>query len=117
MSDVKGKDKGFYRYIMSTRKTRENVDLLLGRAADMLTKDTGEAWVFNATFVSAFTGKICLLESQTSETSGKVQSEENTLMENQDSELGTIELDHQMYGTWWDMSKSAEETDHFHCKV
>lgn len=38
MSDVKGKDKGFYRYIMSTRKTRENVDLLLGRAADMLTR-------------------------------------------------------------------------------
>lgn len=99
MSDVKGKDKSFYRYIMCRGKTRENVGLLLRRAADMLTKDTEEAWVFVATFVSTFTGKICLLESQTSETSGKVQSKENTLMENQVSELGTMGLDHQIYGT------------------
>jgi len=43
MGDVKVGNKGFYRYIMSRRKTRENVGLLLRGAGDMVTKDLKEA--------------------------------------------------------------------------
>lgn len=43
MSDVEGDNKGFYRYIKSKRKTRENVGLLLRGAGDMVTKDMEEA--------------------------------------------------------------------------
>ena len=37
-SDVRGNEKGFYRYIRSKRKTRENVGLLLNAARDVVTK-------------------------------------------------------------------------------
>ena len=43
ISDVKDDNKGFYRYIMSRMKTRENVGLLLRGAGDMVTKDMEEA--------------------------------------------------------------------------
>ena len=35
---MKGNEKGFYRYISSKRKTRENVDMLLKTAGDLVTR-------------------------------------------------------------------------------
>lgn len=37
------KIKAFYRYVMSRRKSRENMGLLLRGAGDMVTKDMKEA--------------------------------------------------------------------------
>ncbi|KAK4821021.1 hypothetical protein QYF61_012050 [Mycteria americana] len=42
LSDVRDDNKGFYRYIMSRRKTRKKVGLLLRGAGDMVTKDMEE---------------------------------------------------------------------------
>jgi len=41
--DVKGGIKGFYQYISSKRKQRENMDLLLNGAGGLVTKDTEKA--------------------------------------------------------------------------
>ena len=46
-------------------------------AGHLVTKDVGEA--DNATFVSVFTGNICLQESQAPETHGKVWAKEDLL--------------------------------------
>ncbi|PKU46434.1 hypothetical protein llap_3283 [Limosa lapponica baueri] len=43
--DVRGKRKGFYKYINSKRKTRENMNPLLNGAGELVTKDTGKAKV------------------------------------------------------------------------
>lgn len=58
--DVKGSKNGFYKYISSKRKVRENVSLLLNGAGDLVTKDMEKAKVFNAFFTSVFTGKTGL---------------------------------------------------------
>ncbi|KAK4814759.1 hypothetical protein QYF61_026736 [Mycteria americana] len=53
---VKGDEKGFCKYINSKRKTRENADLLLRGARDLVTKDMEKAEVLSAFFALVFTG-------------------------------------------------------------
>lgn len=72
MRDMKGNKKGFYKYVSSKRKTRENMSPLLNGAGELLTNDMGKDEVLNAFFASIFTGKPGLQESQASETRGKV---------------------------------------------
>ena len=80
--NVKGKKKGFYRYINSKRKTSENVGPLLNGAVDLVTNDTEKAKVLSAAFTLVFTGKTGLQESQAPETRGKVWNKEDlTLVE------------------------------------
>jgi len=74
--DVKDK-KGFYKYICNKKKTKENVDLLLNKMADLVTQDTEKPAVLNASFASVFTSKIGLQESQVPETRGKGWSKED----------------------------------------
>ncbi|KAK4810509.1 hypothetical protein QYF61_004289 [Mycteria americana] len=53
--DVKGDKKGFCGFIISKRKTRENVGLLLNGAGDLVTQDMEKAEVLSAFFASVFT--------------------------------------------------------------
>ena len=75
--EVKGNKKGFYKYISSKRKSRENTGLLLNVAGDVMTKDMEKAETLHALFASIFTGMTDLQESQARETSGKDRSKDN----------------------------------------
>ena len=56
--EMKGKKKGFYRYVSNKWKTRENVALQLNGAEDLVTKDTEMPDILNAFLASVFTGPI-----------------------------------------------------------
>lgn len=65
---VKGSKKGFHRYTTRKSKTREHVGELPNKAEELMTTDMERARVLNACFISAFTDRICLQESQAPET-------------------------------------------------
>lgn len=70
--NVRGK-KGYHKYISTKRKTRENVELLLNGAGNVLIKETEKAKALNAYFASIFTSKTTVLQkSQVSESTGQV---------------------------------------------
>ncbi|GAB0177726.1 target of Nesh-SH3 [Grus japonensis] len=75
--NVKNNKKGFFKYISSKRKTRENVGLLLNEVGDLVTDDTEEAELLNAFFTSVFTAKTDPQESQTLRVREKVSSKED----------------------------------------
>ncbi|XP_067145782.1 deuterosome assembly protein 1 [Apteryx mantelli] len=54
---MKGNKKGFYRYISSKRKARENMDLLLNGNGDLVAKNIKKAKVLNAFFALVTTEK------------------------------------------------------------
>lgn len=64
--EIKNKDnkKGFYKYLNSKRKTRENVGPLLNRAGKLMTKNMEQAKVWNAFFASVFASKTAFQESR-----------------------------------------------------
>ncbi|GAB0203414.1 mitochondrial enolase superfamily member 1 [Grus japonensis] len=65
--DVKDKKKGFFKYISSKRKTRENVGLLLNEVGALISEDAEKAELLNATFASVFAAQASPQESQTLE--------------------------------------------------
>ena len=75
--DVKSNNKGFYTYISSKEKMRENVGPLLHGVGDLVTKDMEKAEVLHAFFASVVNGEICLQECQRPENSRKVWSKES----------------------------------------
>jgi len=52
--NVKGNKKGFYKYMNSKGKTRENVSGLLNRAGELVTNDMEKAAVVSASCASVF---------------------------------------------------------------
>ncbi|KGL82736.1 hypothetical protein N309_03795, partial [Tinamus guttatus] len=54
--DVRGNRNGFYKYISSKRKTRENVGSLLNGEGALVTEDAEKAEFLTAFFASVFTG-------------------------------------------------------------
>ncbi|GAB0206830.1 hypothetical protein GRJ2_003148600 [Grus japonensis] len=70
--DVKDKKKGFFKYISSKRKTRENVGPLLNEVGALVMEDTEKAELLNAFFASVFTAKVDPQESQALEVGEKV---------------------------------------------
>ncbi|GAB0175927.1 mitochondrial enolase superfamily member 1 [Grus japonensis] len=75
--DVKDNKKGFFKYISSKRRTRENVDPLLNEVSALVTKDPGKAELLNAFFASVFTAKASPQESQMLEVKEKVWRKED----------------------------------------
>ena len=61
--EVKDK-KGFFQYVNSRRKTRENVGLLLSELGALVTEDIEKVELLNTFFASVFTGKAGPWESQ-----------------------------------------------------
>ncbi|GAB0179374.1 mitochondrial enolase superfamily member 1 [Grus japonensis] len=71
--DVKDNKKGFFKYISSKRKTRENVGLLLNEVGALVMEDTEKVELLNAFFALIFaTAKATPQESQTLEVEQKV---------------------------------------------
>ena len=60
LRDAKGNKKGFY---INSKRTGENVGLLLNGAGDLVTKDALKADVLNAFLASVFTGMTSLQDS------------------------------------------------------
>ncbi|PKU36828.1 rna-directed dna polymerase from mobile element jockey-like [Limosa lapponica baueri] len=65
--DVKDNKKGFFKYISSKRKIRENVGPLLNKVGALVMEDAEKAQLLNAFFASVFTAKAGPQESQTLE--------------------------------------------------
>ena len=61
--DVKDNKKGFFKYISSNQKTRENVGPLLNKMGALVTEDTEKAKLLNAFLASVFTTKTVPQES------------------------------------------------------
>ncbi|GAB0186019.1 mitochondrial enolase superfamily member 1 [Grus japonensis] len=74
---IKHNKKGFFKYISSKRKTRENVGLLLNEVGALVMEDTEKAELLNAAFVSVFIAKAGPQESQTLEAGEKVLRKED----------------------------------------
>ncbi|GAB0182218.1 hypothetical protein GRJ2_000687100 [Grus japonensis] len=75
--DVKDNKKGFFKYISSKRKTRENVGLLLNEVGALVMEDTEKTELLNAFFASVFTAKAGPQETQTLEVGEKVLQKED----------------------------------------
>jgi len=55
--DVKDNKKGFFKYVSSKWKTKEDVGLLLNEVGALVMEDTEKAELLNAYFASVFTAK------------------------------------------------------------
>ncbi|GAB0203212.1 mitochondrial enolase superfamily member 1 [Grus japonensis] len=77
--DVKDNKKGFFEYISSKRKTRENVGPLLNEVGALVMEDTEKAELLTAAFASVFTAKVGPQETQTLEIEWTVRWIENWL--------------------------------------
>lgn len=71
MRDVKSNKKGFYKYMNTRRKTRENVGPQLNGLRALVTQDMEKVEVLTALFTTAFTSKISLQKSKALETRGE----------------------------------------------
>jgi len=58
--DVKNNKKGFFKYISSKRKARDNVGQLLNEAGVLVMKDAEKAELLNAFLASVFSAKAGL---------------------------------------------------------
>ena len=65
--DVKNNKKGFFNYISSKRKARDNVGPMLNEAGVLVTEDADKAQLLNAFFASVFSAKAGSQESQAPE--------------------------------------------------
>lgn len=78
--DVKGKNKGFYKY-MSSKKTRENVGPLMNETGSPVRLDMEKPKVLNASFASVFTSKTSHYESDARDQAKGWNKEEVSLVE------------------------------------
>ena len=71
-SDVKNNKKGFFKYISSKRKARDNVGPLLNKVGALVMEDTEKAELLNACFASVFSAKAGPQDSQALEVRGSL---------------------------------------------
>ncbi|GAB0204486.1 mitochondrial enolase superfamily member 1 [Grus japonensis] len=93
--DVKDNKKGFFKYISSKRKTRENVDPLLNEVGALMMEDTEKAELLNVFFASVFTAKASPQETQTLEVGEEVWRKEDLPLVKEDQvreHLGKLDI-------------------------
>jgi len=75
--DVKDNKKGFFKYISSKWKTRDNVGLLLNEVGVLVMGDTEKAELLNAFFASVLAAKAGSRASQSLEVREKAWRQED----------------------------------------
>jgi len=75
--DVKDKEKDFFKYISSKRKTRDNVGPLLNEVGVLVMEDAEKAELLNAFFASDFSAKAGPQESQALEVREEAYKEDD----------------------------------------
>jgi len=75
--NVKDNKKGFFKYISSKQKTRENGGLQLNKVGALMTEDTKKTELLNAFFASIFTAKAGPQESESLGVREETWSKEN----------------------------------------
>jgi len=75
--DVKNNKKGFFNYMSSKRKARDNVGPQLNEAGVLVTEDAEKAELLNAFFASVFSAKAGPQESQGLEVRQEAYREDN----------------------------------------
>jgi len=75
--DVKDNNKGFFKYISSKQKTRDNAGLLLNEVGVLVTEHAEKAELLNAFFASPFSAKVGPQESQALEVKKEVCREDD----------------------------------------
>ncbi|GAB0183985.1 mitochondrial enolase superfamily member 1 [Grus japonensis] len=93
--DVKDNKKGFFKYINSCRKTRENVGLLLNELGALVMEEIEKVELLNAFFASVFTAKAGPQETQTLEVGEKVLQKEDLPLVKEDQvreHLGKLDI-------------------------
>ncbi|GAB0178706.1 mitochondrial enolase superfamily member 1 [Grus japonensis] len=75
--NVKDNKKGFFKYISSKRKTKEDVVPLLNEVGALVTEDTEKVELLNVFFALVFTAKAGPQETQTLELEEKVLQKED----------------------------------------
>jgi len=82
--DVKDNKKGFFKYVISGQKTRENVGRLLNKVDALLTEHTEKVELLNTFFASVFTAKACPQASQSLDIREETWRKEDLPMVEQD---------------------------------
>ncbi|GAB0204188.1 mitochondrial enolase superfamily member 1 [Grus japonensis] len=93
--DVKDNKKGFFKYIGSKRKTRENLGPLLNEVGALVMEDIEKVELLNAFFASFLTAKAIPQESQTMEVGERVLRKEDLPLVEEDQvreHLGDLDI-------------------------
>jgi len=88
--DVKNNKKGFFKYISSKRKTRDNVGPLLNEAGVLVTEDAEKTELLNAFFASVFSSKAGPQESQALEVREEALREDDFALVEEDSVMDRL---------------------------
>jgi len=87
---VKDNKKGFFQYISSKWKTRDNVGPLLNEAGVLVTEDTEKAELLNAFLASVFISKTIPQESQAPEVREEAYREDDLPLVEEDCVRGHL---------------------------
>jgi len=113
--DVKNNKKGFFNYISSKWKTRDNMGMLLNKVGVLVMEDTEKVELPNNFFASVFSAKAGPQESQALEVRGNLQKG-RTLGRAELCERSSKQFGHpQIHGPRWNAPTSTRGAGRGRC--